>query len=154
MPPSAPKCKVRNTWPAIGPKGCKAKAEEPWLGHVNDMRRHKLSKKIAEIRELNAHTKEIAMVVNIECQATKNAKKAATALKKAKAAPAQTPVSDVQRLRNKTVQVALQIKAKIKALEQAERAREGLNKVTAAATRAKIIRRIKGARGRKHMAVH
>ena len=22
-----PKCKVRNTWPAIGPKGCKAKAE-------------------------------------------------------------------------------------------------------------------------------
>ena len=23
------KCKVRKTWPAIGPKGCKAKAENP-----------------------------------------------------------------------------------------------------------------------------
>jgi hypothetical protein len=136
MPPSAPKCKVRKTWPAIGPKGCKAKAEEPLLGHVNDMRRHKLNKKVAEIRELNAHTKEIAMVVNIERQATRNAKMAAAAL------------------RNKTYQVALEIKAKMKALEQAEIAREGLKKANAAATRAKIIGHIKGARGRKHMAVH
>jgi hypothetical protein len=59
-----------------------------------------------------------------------------------------------QRLRNKTYQVALQIKAKQKALEQGERAREGLKKVNTAVTRANIIRRIKGARGRKHMAVH
>ncbi len=57
-------------------------------------------------------------------------------------------------LKNKTYQVALEIKAKMKALEQAERAREGLKKANAAATRAKIIGRIKGARGRKHMAVH
>jgi hypothetical protein len=49
--------------------------------------------------------------------------------------------------------VALQIKAKKKALEQVERAREVLKKVNAAVTRAKIIWRIKGARGRKHMMV-
>jgi hypothetical protein len=29
MPPSVPKCKVRKTWPTIGPKECKAKPEEP-----------------------------------------------------------------------------------------------------------------------------
>ena len=107
-----PKCKVRKTWPAIGPKGCKAKPEEP-LGS-----------------------------------------KAAPASPAAKAAPAQAPVSDVQRLRHKTYRVALEIKAKRKALEQSDRVIEGLKKTNAAATRANIIRRIKAARGRKHMAVH
>ena len=108
MPPSAPKCKVRKTWPAIGPKGCKAKPEEPWPGHVNDMRRHKLSKKVAELNDLVTHTEEITRVAKLERQAKENAKKATAVLKKA----------------------------------------------NAAATRANIIRRIKGARGRKHMAVH
>ena len=105
-------------------------------GYVNDKRRHKLNKKIAEMKELNTHTNEIMRVVNIERQSTKNAKMAAAAL------------------RNKTYQVALDIKAKMKALKQAERSREGLKKANAAATRANIIRRIKGARGRKHMSVH
>jgi hypothetical protein len=50
--------------------------------------------------------------------------------------------------------VALEIKAKRKALEQSDRVIEGLKKTNAAATRANIIRRIKAARGRKHMAVH
>ncbi len=94
-----PKCKVRKTWPAIGPKGCKAKPEEPWPGHVNDMRRHKLNKKIAEIQELNAHTNEIMRVANIEQQATKNAKKAAAALKKAEAARAKAEVRDTPLIR-------------------------------------------------------
>ena len=64
------------------------------------------------------------------------------------------PTSDVHILRNKTYQVALQIKAKIKTLQQADRVIDGLKKVNAAATRAKIIRRIKSARGRKNMSVH
>ena len=84
-------------------------------GHVNDMRSHKLNKKIAEIKESNTHTNEIMRVVNIERQNTMNAKMAAAVLKNANAAA---------------------------------------TKVNAAATRAKIIGRIKGARGRKHMAVH
>ena len=103
-----PKCKVRKTWPAIGPKRCKAKPEEPWPGYVNDMRRHKLNKKVAELNELVTHMKEITRVAKLERQATKNTKMATAVLKKA----------------------------------------------NAAATRANIIRRIKGARGRKHMAVH
>jgi len=87
-----PKCKVRKTWSAIGPKGRKAKPHEPWPCYVNAMRRHKLNKKIAEMKELNTNTNEITRVVNIERQNTKNAKMAAAALKKpnaaAKAAPA------------------------------------------------------------------
>ena len=104
----APKCKVRKTWPAIGPKGCKAKPEEPWPGYVNDMRRYKLNKKVAGLNDLVEHTNVVSSVIKIERQATKNAKMATAALKKA----------------------------------------------NAAATRAKIIGRIKAARGRKHMAVH
>ncbi len=76
------KCKVRNTWPAIGPKGCKAKPEEPWPCYVNDMRRHKLSKKIAELEELQTNTEVVMRLTKLERQATKNAKKAAAALNK------------------------------------------------------------------------
>ena len=81
-----PKCKVRKTLPAIGPKGCKAKPEEPWLGYVNDMRRHKFNKKVAGLNDLVEHTNVISSVIKIERQATKNAKMATAALKKANAA--------------------------------------------------------------------
>ena len=81
-----PKCKVRKTWPAIVPEGCKAKAEEPWLGYVNDMRRQRLNKKVAELNELVTHTNEIMRVTNIERQNTKNAKMSAATRKKANAA--------------------------------------------------------------------
>ena len=81
-----PKCKVRKTWPAIGPKGCKAKPEEPWHGYVNDMRRHQLNKKVAEVNDLVTHTNEIMRVAQLERQAKENAKKAAAVLKKANAA--------------------------------------------------------------------
>ena len=106
---------MRKTWPATAPKGCKAKPKEPLPGYVNDMRRHKLNKKIAEIKELKSHTNKITRVVKIERQNTKNAKMATAALKKANVAA---------------------------------------TKASAAATRQKITRRIKGARGRKHMVVH
>ena len=82
-----PKCKVRKTWPAISPKGCKAKPDEPCLGYVNDMRRHKLNKKIAELNDLVTHTEEIRRVTKLERQA----KKAAAVLNKAKAAAKAAP---------------------------------------------------------------
>ena len=74
-----------------------------------------MNKNVAELKEVVTHTEEIARVINIERQNTKNAKKAAAVLKKANAAA---------------------------------------TKATAAANRQKIIRRIKAARGRKHVAVH
>jgi hypothetical protein len=101
-----PKCKVRKTWPAIGPKGCKAKAE---------------------------------------------------AAPAAKAAPAHAPIvrdTPLIRLqRNATRNIQL-IREEMQALNINKRVSKALTKTNAAATRAKIIRRIKGARGRKHMAVH
>ena len=50
------------------------------------MRRHKLNKKVAELNDLVEHTNVISSVINIECQATKNAKMTTAALKKANAA--------------------------------------------------------------------
>ncbi len=52
---------------------------------------------------------------------------------------------------NKIMRVA---KLERQATKNAKLATAVLKKANAAATRANIIRRIKGARGRKHMAVH
>jgi hypothetical protein len=131
-----PKCKVRKTWPAIGPKGCKAKPEEPWPGYVNDMRRHKLNKKVAELNDLVTHTEQITRVVQLERQAKENAKKAVAVLKR------------------NNLRVALELEENLKALSMNEKLNKAVTKTNAAATRASIIRRIKAARGRKHMAVH
>ena len=82
---------------------------------------------------------------------------AARAKAKAKAAPAQAPIvrdTPLIRLqRNATRNIQL-IREEMQALNINKRVSKALTKTNAAATRAKIIRRIKGARGRKHMAVH
>jgi predicted transglutaminase-like cysteine proteinase len=108
------------------------------------MRRHKLNKKIAEIQELNAHTNEIMGVANIERQATKNAKKAAAALKKAEVARAKAEVRDtplIRLQRNATRNIQL-IREEMEALKINKRVNKALKKANAAATRTNIIRRI------------
>ena len=125
------------------------------------MRRHKLNKKIVEIEELNTHTNEIMRVTNIEGQNTKNAKMAAAALKKAiaaaKAAPAQAPIVNYTPLIRLQMQATRNIKLireEMEAMKIYKRDVDKLRTTNAAATRQMIIRRIKGAKGRKHMAVH
>ena len=101
-----PKHKVRKTWPAIGPKGCKVKHEEP-LGSKAEP----------------AH----APIVR------------------------DTPLIRVQRNATRNIQL---IREEMEALKINKRVNKALSKTNAAATRAKIIGRIKAAWGRKHMAVH
>ena len=150
-----PKCKVRKTLPAIGPKGCKAKPEEPWPGYVNDMRRHKLNKKVAELNDLVTHTEEIRRVIQLERQAKENAKKAAAALRKeqAKVAAGRKP-SVAENMISINFGLAREVLKNQKQFKIHDRLLKTRAKINAAATRQKIINRIKGARGRKHMAVH
>ena len=109
-----PKCKVRITWPTIGPKECKAHTK-PEMHWTHERRTLLLRKKTEQLNEI-----------------LKWAQKA----------------HDVQRI-PKEVNAAQK-----KTIKRLEKANAEANKVNAAATRQKIIGRIKPTRGRKHMAVH
>ncbi len=63
-------------------------------------------------------------------------------------------IAEIKELNTQTNEIMRVVSIERQNAKNAKMATAAVRKVNAAATRAKIIRRIKGARGRKHIAVH
>ncbi len=85
----SPECKVRKTRPAIGPKGCKAKPEEPF---TREERVISLQKKQAKLKEDLTWTKQTQDVLRMTKEANTARKKIGERREKANATPSQAPL--------------------------------------------------------------
>ena len=148
-----PKCTTGRQFPAIQSKGCtldgmtKAEAARAKAKAAPVAKAAPAQAPVIDVQRLKNKTYQVALQIKAKRNALEQADRVIEGLRKVN----DIPLIRLQRNATRNIQL---IREELEALKINKRVNKALSRTNAAATRANIIRRIKGARGRKHMAVH